>query len=166
MIEVSGGYRLRPVEPEDQRFLWEMLYQAIFTPPGAPAPPRSVVLQPELARYVEGWGRAADLGFVAEEAERDEPVGAAWLRLLSGETRGYGYVNDETPELSIAVLPDHRGRGLGRRLLIRLMEAARGRFPAVSLSVSRENPALDLYRRLGFQIMSEDASSCVMKLEL
>ena len=68
---------------------------------------------------------------------------------------GYGYVDDETPELAIAVLPDHRGRGLGRRLLRELLDAAGGRFGAVSLSVRAENPAWRLYERTGFRVAVE-----------
>ena len=98
---------------------------------------------PKLARCVEGWGRAHDVGFLAVDANR-QPVGAAWMRLLAGDTKGYGYVDAQTPELSVAVLPGPRGRGLGSELLARLLEAARACYPAVSLSAT--NPALRLYR--------------------
>jgi len=72
---------------EDEPFLWEMLYQAIYVPEGQTAPPRSVVRRPELARYVRGWGREGDCGFLAGDAA-DQPVGAVWLRLLRGENKG------------------------------------------------------------------------------
>lgn len=52
---------------------------------------------------MSGWGRAGDMGFVAVDAGSGEPIGAAWLRLLGGDERGYGYVDDETPELGMAV---------------------------------------------------------------
>jgi GNAT superfamily N-acetyltransferase len=79
-----------------------------------------------------------------------EPVGAAWLRRWPGEERGYGFVDETTPELSMSLLPAHRGRGLGTRLLRTLLSAAEARFAAVSLSVSQSNPARRLYEREGF----------------
>jgi GNAT superfamily N-acetyltransferase len=141
---------LRPLTAADVPVLWTALYHAVHVPPGAPPPPSGVVRLPELARYVDGWaGRAGDLGVVAEAA--GGPVGAAWLRLWTGADRGYGFVNADTPELTMAVLPGHRGRGVGTALLRRLLAEAAGRFGAVSLSVARTNPVRRLYEREGFE---------------
>ena len=71
-------------------------------------------------------------------------------------------MDEQTPELSIAVLPQFRGQGLGTRLLEALTEAARGHYRAVSLSVSRGNPAERLYRRAGFELAAEGDSSITM----
>src|SRR5688572_26890228 len=107
---------IRPATRDDEPFLWEILYHALYEPPGDPPLPRDVVQLPELARYVRGWSDDPDdLGVIAVESGR--PIGAAWLRRLTGANRGYGYVDDETPELSIAVRPEYRGRGVGTRLL-------------------------------------------------
>lgn len=105
---------------------------------------------PDLARYVEEFGRDGDLGFVAEN-EEGEFVGAAWIRLM----HGYAYIDDETPELSIAVAPDVRGRGIGGRLLEALLAGADERHDAVSLSVQVDNPAKRLYKRHGFEVVEE-----------
>ena len=52
------------------------------------------------------------------------------------------------PELTIAVRPGERGRGIGSALLTALLDEARAReLPALSLSVSERNPALRLYER-------------------
>ena len=53
------------------------------------------------------------------EAGVGGPIGAAWLRLLKGDERGYGHVDDETPELGMAVLPAYRGRGVRRGARVR-----------------------------------------------
>jgi ribosomal protein S18 acetylase RimI-like enzyme len=161
MIQVD----IRPLSETDEPLLRQLLYHAIFVPEGSKPPPPEVVQQPELARYVEGWGRPGDLGFKAVTAE-GKPIGTAWIRLLGGTERGYGYINDATPELSIALLPDYRGQGIGTRLLEHLLAAARKQFDGISLSVSAENPAIHLYRRVGFATVATEGASYTMKLDL
>ncbi len=158
------GFLVRPLNKNDEPFLWEMLYQAIYVPEGQPLPPRSIIHQPELAKYVEHWGQPGDTGFAAVDPLLDQPVGACWLRLLTGDQRGYGWVSDDIPELSIAMLPEYRGKGLGSRLIQQTLEEAKGKFPGVSLSVSRGNPAEGLYRRMGFEEVAGDENSSVMSL--
>lgn len=107
----------------------------------------------DISRYVEHWGHPDDLGFVAEESD-GELLGATWQRLFTSEKRGFGYVNDQTPEFGIAVRPQYRGNGTGTQLLERLLdESSRCSYPAVSLSVRTDNPALKLYRRTGFEVV-------------
>lgn len=109
--------RVRPAGPADDDFLAEMLFAAAFWRLDGPlGDVQSVLARAELAHYVSGWPRPGDLGVVAEDGP---PVGAAWLRLLPEHDRGYGFVDAETPELSIGVVPTHRGRGIGSLLLDR-----------------------------------------------
>lgn len=166
MTKPAQAFAFRPLTPADEPLLWEMLYQAIYVSPGMPLPDRSIVEQPELARYVEGWGRIGDHGVAAMHRGTDRPVGAAWLRLMAGNSRGYGYVNDRTPELSVAVFPEYRGQGLGTQMIVQVLEAAQAKYAAVSLSVSRDNPALRLYERLGFEPVSGDGDSITMIIDL
>jgi len=93
-------------------------------------------------------------------------VGAAWLRLLTGADRGYGTVDDATPELSVAVVPDCRGQGIGKRLLSALLDAAAERYEAVSLSVQADNPALRLYQRLGFEVVEDGGTWFTLRKRL
>ena len=151
---------IRPLSAADAPFLRVALYHAVHVPPGAAPPPPGVVDRPELARYVAGWGRPGDLGVVAEED--GAPVGAAWLRRWAGAARGYGFVDAETPELSVSVLPGRRGRGVGTALLRHLLGAAAGRFGAVSLSVSVTNPARRLYEREGFMAVGPPEGGSVV----
>jgi ribosomal protein S18 acetylase RimI-like enzyme len=138
-----------------------MLYHAVFVPAGRPQPPRNIVNRPDIAKYVHNWGRPDDLGVIAVDTATQQPVGAAWLRLFTRENPGYGYVDDDTPELTIALLPRYRDEGIGTSLLMHLLQVAAGRYPAVSLSVARENPALRLYQRLGFEVVGESGASSV-----
>jgi ribosomal protein S18 acetylase RimI-like enzyme len=148
----------------DQDFLWEMLYHAIFVPDGSPPPSRDTIFRPDLARYVQGWGQPHDFGILALIAGQKR-IGAAWTRLLTGDNRGYGYVDASIPELSIAILPDYRGMGVGEALLERLLSAARERYPGVSLSVTPTNPARRLYERAGFVPIASPGDSLTMLLK-
>ena len=156
-------YTIRPFQPEDQSFLYEMLYQAIFVPEGHEPPPNEVVYEPDLRKYVEDFGQQpGDLAYIAIDNATQQPVGAVWLRLLTGEKQGYGYVDEATPELSIALAPGQRGRGIGQALLAQLLTTAQEKYPAVSLNVWTENPAFRLYQRLGFQVVTEDGPAVTM----
>ena len=139
----------RRLTRSDEPFLWTALYHAIHVAPGEDAPPPGVVRRPDLARYVAGWTeRPGDLGLLACDDGRR--IGAAWLRQWPAGDHGYGFVGETTPELSMALLPGHRGRGVGTRLLRHLLSVAAEQFDAVSLSVSETNPARRLYEREGF----------------
>lgn len=141
--------------PDDRLLLWEMLYAASFAM-DEPKPPRGAVNRPEIRRYLWGWGRPGDHALVAEcQGHR---VGAAWYRLFPTADPGYGFVDEHTPELSIAVAPRARGHGIGRLLLDRLHEVAReDGFTALSLSVGRSNTAArSLYERCGFEVVQAD----------
>jgi ribosomal protein S18 acetylase RimI-like enzyme len=159
-------YFIRRLTAEDEHFLWEMLYAALHVPPGQPPLSREVVNEPGIARYVLHWGKGGDTGFVAVDASTSLPVGAAWVRMFTAGNKGYGYVDSETPELSIAVLPEYRGKGIGTDLLRHLVEEVRVRHRALSLSVSSDNPAIRLYQRLGFEVVERSATSLTMKKQL
>ncbi len=134
---------LRRLTPADEPLLWRMLYLAVYIPPGAEPLAPEAMRAPHLARYVAGWMREGDGGFTARID--NAPVGAIWWRLWRGDDRGYGFVDAVTPEVSMAVEPAHRGRGVGTALL--RAAVARG---GLSLSVSVSNPARRLYAREGF----------------
>jgi ribosomal protein S18 acetylase RimI-like enzyme len=151
---------IRSLTPADQPFLWEMLYQALYVAADQTPPPREVIDQPDLARYVQDWGKTGDRGFVAIDPATGEAIGAVWLRFLIGENQGYGYVDDRTPELGIAVLPEYRGQGVGTALLNALVANELG---AMSLSVAADNPAVRLYQRFGFAIVHESNGSLILK---
>lgn len=160
---MTQAYTIRPFQPEDQAFLYEMLYQAMFVPEGHDPAPRAVVYEPGLRKYVEDFGQQpGDLAYIAVDHATQQPVGAVWLRLLTGEKRGYGYVDDTTPELSIAIMPNQRGRGIGQALIEHLLAEAKQKYQKISLSVWTANPAFRLYQRLGFQTVAEHEPDVTM----
>ena len=110
--------------------------------------------------YLVGWPRPGDYGLIAEQ---DAPVGAAWYRTYTEATHGYGFVAEDIPELSIAVIASRRHKGIGRRLLVDLINVSDSQgYPALSLSVAEANPARRLYESMGFVPVENDGSSWTM----
>ena len=153
---------VRPAAPGDLPFLISMLYEAACWRPGARPPADVVLTNPDIARYLRDWGRAGDLGVIAEE--NSTPVGAAWIRRYDDADRGYGFVAADVPELTIGVAPAARGRGVGTRLLAEIAAEATSR--AISLSVESDNPAVRLYERAGYVPVAKDEGAWTMLLEL
>jgi ribosomal protein S18 acetylase RimI-like enzyme len=145
---------IRPAGAQDLPFLRDMLRHAYYARWGTEA-------DVPLERYVAGWGRPGDFALVA--IDEFQPVGAAWYRLFSPDEPGYGFVDEETPELTIAIVPSRRGRGLGRGLLEGLLAQAReDAFAQISLSVEPDNPAIHLYEHHGFTKTGDRAGAWVM----
>jgi GNAT superfamily N-acetyltransferase len=85
-------------------------------------------------------------------SEQTLNLGAAWWRFFTADDAGYGFVDACIPELSVAVVKPARRRGIGQQLVGALVEHATGRaLPALSLSVAPDNPAVRLYKRVGFE---------------
>jgi ribosomal protein S18 acetylase RimI-like enzyme len=149
---------IRAAGPQDVRFLRDMLRHAYYWRMNESA-------DRPVARYVLNWGRPGDEGLVA--LDDANPVGAAWYRLFPREEAGFGFVDESTPELTIAVVPSRRGKGFGHELMTGLLERAqRAGYEALSLSVAKRSPAVSLYERYGFRRVgeSDDALTMVAKL--
>ncbi|MGD0035622.1 GNAT family N-acetyltransferase [Paenibacillus illinoisensis] len=159
-------YYVRPVGTEDVPFLWEMLYASLHTQAGDEPLEPGIVHSPELSKYVEGWGRAGDFGYIAVDA-LGRKLGSITLRLYDEHNAGYGYVNAVTPEMGMAVIEEARGKGLGTLLMQAALDEARQRgTQAVSLSVDPNNAAIRLYRRFGFEEIGMCGTSVTMLCRL
>jgi ribosomal protein S18 acetylase RimI-like enzyme len=142
---------IRPLVASDQQVLWDIFHVALWDPPPAPLRPRAVLEHPDVRIYAEAWGtREGDVGVAGEVQGHAGPVGACWMRLIRGG-RGLAYLDDETPQLGIALFPAFQRKGYGERLMRAALDAARAYgFPRVTLTVHPQNPAAALYRRCGF----------------
>ena len=148
---------LRAAGPNDVRFLRDMLRHAYA---GV-----SLVGDLPVSRYVDRWGRPGDTAVIALEGAT--PIGAAWFRLYRADEPGYGFVDEQTPELSLAVVPSRRRGGVGKALLTALLDKARkAGYGSLSLSVDRSNPAIGLYERFGFRQVAEAGDALTMQMDL
>ena len=111
-----------------------------------------VLSNPKLARYIEDFGRDGDTAVVAEDDETRATVGVAWARFWTRDNCGFGFVDEATPELAVAVEEEFRGRGIGARLIEALLAQLRASqdIEQVSLNVRADSRAVALYERLGF----------------
>jgi GNAT superfamily N-acetyltransferase len=147
---------LRPVEPGDVRFMRDLLRHAYHWRLNA---------DPDLPvyRYVQNWGRPGDAGVIAFDVRG--PFGAAWYRLFPADAPGFGFVDEQTPELTIAVVPSRRGGGIGGELVEALLARAREEgFGAVSLSAERGQTAF--YERHGFHPLGDEGAAVTMRADL
>lgn len=153
---------LRLITSDPQNLLRDFVYEAIFVPEGMEAPDRSIITKPELRLYYEDFGRGpADLCILAEDDGK--PCGAVWSRIM----HDYGNIDDEIPSLAIALYKEYRSRGIGTRMMERIKQELRKRgYPRVSLSVQKENRAVGLYRKTGFQVLRETDEEYIMVCDL
>jgi ribosomal protein S18 acetylase RimI-like enzyme len=104
--------------------------------------------------FVEQQFRAQDFHYSRYfgEASRD-------VIEVGGEPAGRLYVHRKADEIlivDIALLAPFRGRGIGTALLRELMDEAARAGARLTIHVERNNPALSLYERLGFEVAGDD----------
>lgn len=160
-------YRIRKGTKDDHPFLDRMLREAANWSGSDEVDLDEVMSTREVSVILTGWGRPGDTAVIAE-SEDDRPLGAAWYRFYTAESHSYGFVDEETPEIAIAVEKAYRGNGIGTSLLERLIDEARSqKVQKLSLSVDRTNPAVRMYGRAGFVNIdgeSEDHWTMVLSL--
>lgn len=158
-------YIIREIKPSEIPLLADFLYEAIFQPDEQNRLPRDVIKQPELQVYIENFGGADDHCLVAECD--DKIVGAVWTRIIAGAVRGFGNVDDETPEFAISLYPEYRNSGIGTALMKQMLQhlTIKG-YRQVSLAVQKDNYALKMYQAVGFFVIDELEQEYLMICQL
>jgi len=161
------GIIYRHIKTHETAYLKEMLWEAIFLPAETKRTLSKALLEhPDIRKYYSGWGRKGDAAIVAVQHHSGMLTGCAWGRLFSASDKGYGYIGDEIPELSVAVEPAFRNRGIGTKLLQELMDDyTKKGFPKLSLSVHKNNPCLRLYYRKGFKVFAEKDDALILQYQ-
>jgi GNAT superfamily N-acetyltransferase len=137
---------LRPVQEADRPFL-ESVYASVRAP------------ELELV----AWSEELKAAFFRQQFDAQDRDYRSRFRdatldviVVDGEPAGRLYV-DRRPEeiwvVDISLLPAYRGRGVGTNLLSGLQSEAAASGLPLSLHVERFNPALQLYLRLGFELV-------------
>jgi GNAT superfamily N-acetyltransferase len=137
------GVVLRPETPDDEPFarrLFRSTREDLTGIPGLDHEQREALVEFQFRAQRAGY----DCTF--PDAARD-------LVVLDGTEIGRLYVNRSAGIhrlVDIALLPERRGHGIGRQLILGLQERAAREHAVVRLHVRSDNPARALYRRMGF----------------
>lgn len=155
-------YIIRKLKQEEFKLLDTFLYEAIFIPEGVKAPARDIINQPELQVYINGFGnKAGDTGFVAEI--NGAVVGAVWVRIMDD----YGHIDNETPSFAISILKEYRNYGIGTELMKTMLDELKTcGYKQSSLAVQKQNYAVKMYKKVGFQIVNEKEEEYIMVCKL
>lgn len=144
-----------------------MLYEAVFwrSNPNRPSF-EEVLAAPEVGNALVDWGeRDGDIAVIA--LVDSTPVGAAWYRFYADNNRIRRYIEETIPALAIAVHKDHRRLGIGERMINWLIDhASKHNVQGISLMVSKDNHAIDLYRKCGFLEYADKGDSLIMLREI
>ena len=153
--------KIKKIEKSDYHILEDFIYWSIFVPAGGKSPEKSIIFNPDMFVYIENYGHENDCGVFAEIDGK--AIGAAWTRIIPG----YGHIDNETPELAISILPEYRNQGVGAMLMGKLFEVlSQHEYKQTSLAVQKENPAVNFYLRLGYEIIRENTEEYLMLKKL
>lgn len=154
-------YQIREIRESEYPILSDFLYEAIFIPEGMEKPPKSIIRQPELQVYIADYGKADDWCFVAETNGRT--VGAVWVRIMND----YGHIDDATPSFAISLYEEYRNLGIGTALMKAMLQFLKEKgYQQTSLSVQKANYAVNMYRKLGFEVVDETEEEYIMICKL
>ena len=160
--EKMSNFVIRKLDISEASLLKEFTYLAIYVPQGVKMPPKSIVELPELKVYYQNFG--SENGDICLVAETDNKiVGAVWTRIVND----FAHIDDNTPSLAIAVAKESRGKGMGTRLLNDMLTVLKVEgFLSVSLSVQKENYAVKMYEKAGFDVVQNNGEELVMLKKL
>lgn len=151
-------YSIRKMTVSEYPMLNDFLYEAIFIPDGIEPPPRNIITSPELQIYVDRFGELKDDFALVAEVEK-KVVGAVWVRIMND----YGHIDDKTPSLAISLYKEYRGQGIGTDMMKEMLSLLKAHgYKRVSLSVQKTNYAVEMYRKIGFDIVRGKEEEWIM----
>ena len=143
-------YVIRNIRENEIYLLDDFLYEAIFQRDEDILVPKDIIKNPELAVYIKDFGLPNDYCLVAEC--NGKIVGAVWTRII----KGFGSVDDDTPEFAISLYKDYRSKGIGTNLMKEMLQLLKEKgYKQTSLAVQKDNFAVKMYESVGFIKIAE-----------
>lgn len=153
---------IRPIKPQEIPLLTDFLYEAIFQRDSQNPIPRTVLQDPDIWRYIDGFGSKKDDHCLVAQVD-GLIVGAVWVRCIPG----FGHLDDSVPEFAVSVYSQYRGKGIGFEMMTEMLRLLREKgYPKASLAVQKDNYAVKLYQRAGFEIYGENQQEYLMACSL
>jgi len=163
---IKKKYTIREIKETELNILEIMLYEAIYQPVGSEPLPRDIIKTPEISVYIDGFLKKSDDYCLVADVE-GIIIGAVWVRILVGEIKGYGNIDDKTPEFAISLIEEYRNQGIGTSLMKKMIEYLKeNKYKQTSLSVAKDNYAVRMYEHVGFEIVSKKKDDYLMLLKL
>ena len=149
---------IRPIEDNEIMLLVDFLYEAIFQKDINKLAPRTIIQEPSLWIYIDKFGtKKDDHCFVAELDGKI--VGAVWVRCI----KAFGHIDDTIPEFAISIYPEYRGKEIGTALMKKMLEHLQSKgYSQASLAVQKDNYAVKMYQKAGFEIRDENEQEYIM----
>lgn len=156
------NYTIRKIREDEYNLLDDFIYEAIFIPDGVEPPPRSIISQPDLQVYIKDFGKGRDdISFVADVGGKT--VGAVWVR----DMPDYGHIANGVPSFAISLYKEYRNFGIGTKLMETMISELKSRsYERASLAVQKQNYAVRMYEKVGFEIIDENAEEYIMEIKL
>lgn len=155
-------YNIREIRKDEYELLNDFLYEAIFIPEGVEKPPKDIINNEELQVYVKSFGTNENDNCLVAEYD-DKIIGACWTRIMND----YGHIDNETPSFAISLYEEYRGKGIGTQLMLKMLELLKKKgYKQASLAVQKENYAVKMYKKVGFEIIDENSEEYIMICKL
>ncbi len=151
-------YSIRPLREEEYPLLREFLYQAVFQRDESVPIPRSVLDDPQVTVYIDGFGEKKDDYCLCAESD-NKVIGAVWVRVIDG----FGHIDNKTPEFAISLFKECRGHGIGTELMKQMLQYLDQQgYAKSSLAVQKDNYACRMYQSVGFEIVGENEEEYIL----
>jgi ribosomal protein S18 acetylase RimI-like enzyme len=152
----AGGITLRPVTEADHDFLLSAY---------ASTRAAELAMVPWSAEQKDAFVKG-QFAAQAQHYAAEYPAASHEIICRDGAATGRLYLDRRAQELHIldvTVLPQFRKAGIGSFVLRQILEeAGRSNLP-VTIYVESFNPSFDLFRKLGFQLSSQDGFQCLLR---
>lgn len=133
----------RQIKTEDFEFLWRLHNAALK----------------EYVTKTWGWDEERQRFLF----ERDFNTDNGKIIVFEGKDAGFLWIKEKDAEtllVSIRLLPEVQNKGIGTKIIKDLLKESE---KPVTLQVMKINPAQDLYKRLGFQIVGETETHFLLR---
>ncbi len=146
-------YEIRKLKINEIPLLEDFLYEAISQRGEENILSKKIINEPKLKIYIENFGKSDDYCLFDIEGK---VVGAVWCRIFSGEIKGFGYIDEQTPEFAISLYKDYRNMGIGTSLMKNMLKLLKEQgYKKTSLAVQKDNYAVEMYEKVGFKVEKE-----------